>query len=223
VFLGFVDGGPGFLEFTQITASGTPTPRLIGSYIDPLGTTTGSESAVTAARQLVVVRFDSTYGPGTNWVASDAQRLHTFFQFGDPRTVLPESSIVFLADLILTQASRGDTLFGTGPQLGIIVPSDSVLADSTLVYSLEENNRALAFQTSITALPEAQVVIPVTAYLFDQQEGNVVNRGMILRLSNEGTKARHFEFYGPEAADVSKRPRIRILYTSPAGFGEGAP
>jgi hypothetical protein len=67
------------------------------------------------------------------------------------------------------------------------------------------------------------VVIPVTEYLFDEQEGNVVNRGMILRLSNEGTKARHFEFYGPLATDAAKRPRLRILYGMPADFGEDPP
>jgi len=223
LFLGFVGGGPGFFEFTQITASGVPTPRLIGSYIDSLGATTGSEAAVTATKQLVVVEFDSTYAAGTNWVVSDTQRLHTFIGFPDLNTVLPESAIVFLADLILTQAARGDTIFGTGPQVGVIVPSDSVLTDSTRVYSLAENNRPLAFQTSLTALAEAQVVIPVTAYFFDQQEKSVVNRGMILRLSNEGTKARHFEFYGPRAQDVSKRPRLRLLYSLPADFGEGRP
>jgi len=49
----------------------------------------------------------------------------------------------------------------------------------------------------------------------------VPNRGMILRLSNEGTKARHFEFYGSAAADSTVRPRLRIVYSMPARFEGG--
>ena len=49
----------------------------------------------------------------------------------------------------------------------------------------------------------------------------MANRGMILRLSNEGTKARHFEFYGTGAANAAVRPRLRIVYGMPARFEGG--
>jgi hypothetical protein len=42
---------------------------------------------------------------------------------------------------------------------------------------------------------------------------------MILRLSNEGTKARQFVFHGPSAADPALRPRLRLLYALPSDFG----
>ena len=224
LFNGFVDGGPGFVNFQQVTAALAPLPRFVGTYA--AGTTTGIESAIAPTRQLVVVEFDSTYSPGTHWVVSDAVRHHTFFTFpdlDDLRSHIPAAAFVHRADLILTQAARGDTIFGVGPNVGIVVPSDAVLADSSRVYGESENNRGLAFQTELAPAPGSLVVIAVTAYLFDQQEGTVRNRGMILRLSNEGTRARHFEFHGPAAADPALRPRLRIVYGVPTEFGEGTP
>jgi len=237
VFLGFTAGGPGFVNFQQINAASVPLPRFVGSYVDPLNpTTTGSDSPVGPARQLVVVEFDSAYSPGSNWVVSDAQRFHTFFSFpalDSLRSSIPQEAFVHRADLILTQAARGDTIFGVGPNVGVIVPSDAALTDSTLVFSEGENNRPIALpqpesQTDVAGVsltPNAgvQVVMEVTVYLFEQQEGTVKNRGMILRLSNEGTGARHFEFLGPTAIDTAQRPRLRIIYGLPADFGEGHP
>ena len=69
----------------------------------------------------------------------------------------------------------------------------------------------------------AEVTINVIEYLFDQQEGDVPNHGMLLRVSNEGTKARHFEFFGGADPDPARRPRIRIAYGLPADFGGGQP
>lgn len=233
LFRGFVEGGPGFVSFQQVTAALAPLPRFIGVY--STGTTTGIESPSAPTRQLVVVEFDSTYSTGTNWAVSDAQRFHTYCTFpdlDDLRHLLPPEAFVQRADLILTQAARGDSTFGIGPNVGVVVPSNAVLEDSSLVYTESENSRALAFQTdeiAYTAVPPigpqpgGQLIIAVTAYLFDQQEGTVKNRGMILRLSNEGTRARHFEYYGPAASDPILRPRLRIIYGLPADFGEDTP
>ena len=233
LFRGFVEGGPGFVNFQQVTAVLAPLPRFIGVYTS--GTTTGTENAVAPARQLVVAEFDSIYSTGPHWVVSDAHRFHTFCEFpdlDDLRHLLPAQAFVQRADLILTQAARGDSTFGIGPNVGVVVPSNAVLDDSTLVYTESENSRALAFQTDeipytdvppIGPAPGGQVLIAVTEYLFDQQEGTVKNRGMILRLSNEGSRARHFEYYGPTAPDPSTRPRLRIVYGLPADFGEDTP
>jgi hypothetical protein len=57
----------------------------------------------------------------------------------------------------------------------------------------------------------------VTPYFFDIQEGTVPDRGMILRLANEGTKVRHFEFYGGPAA-LNQRPQLYIVYSMPSQF-----
>ena len=59
--------------------------------------------------------------------------------------------VVHRADLVLTQAARGDTIFGLAQTLGIVVPSDAVLGDPNLVYSESENNRAVAFKTEFAA------------------------------------------------------------------------
>ncbi len=225
VWLGFVSGGPGFIDFQQVTALNQPLPRFVANYAAP--TTTGVERSVAPSRQLVVVEFDSTYTPGTNWVVSDAHRFHTFLEFSDLdrlRTQLPEAAYVLRADLLLVQVARGDTIFGIGPNIGLSVPSSAVQDDSTLVFSTDENNRALEREsiTELTPSPGSSVTINITAELAFQQEGKQ-NRGMILRLSNEGTRVRHFEFHGPAAADSTLRPRLRLIYGLPAGFGEEAP
>ena len=225
LFLGFTGGGPGFVDFQQITALNAPLPRFVATYVGTA--TTGVERSLAPARQLVVVEFDSTYSPGTNWVVSDAHRFHTYLEFSDLdrlRAQLPEEAFVLRADLLLVQAARGDTIFGTGPNIGISVPSSAVDADSTLVYSVDENNRGLEreSETALTPSPGSLVTINVTTELALQQEVKP-NRGMILRLSNEGTRARHFEFHGTAAADTTLRPHLRLVFGLPADFGEGAP
>jgi hypothetical protein len=211
LFDGFESGGPGFVEYPYLDASNIETASFNATYDDVI-------ELVVPDRRLTVVEFDTTYSPGTNLVASDGWRLHSFINFADVSTVLPESAFVERADLILVQAD----FFGWLREFGVMVPSDSVLIDSTLVFSEAENTRALAFSTSIPAA-DGTLKIEVTRYLFDQQEGSVVNRGMLLRLSNEGTSARHFEFYGPRDAMPERRPRIQIIYGLPADFGETQP
>lgn len=225
VFLGFTSGGPGFVDFQQITALNLPLPEFVANYASP--TTTGVEQMLAPSRQLVVVEFDSTFTSGTNWVVSDAHRFHTYVEFSDLdrlRAQLPEEAYVLRADLLLVQAARGDTIFGTGPNIGISVPSREVEADSTLVYSENENNRSLEPEsvTALTPSPGSLVTINITTEVALQQEGKQ-NRGLILRLSNEGTRARHFEFHGPAAADTTLRPHLRLIYGLPADFGEEAP
>ncbi|MFQ5600729.1 MAG: hypothetical protein ACE5G2_09245 [Candidatus Krumholzibacteriia bacterium] len=51
-----------------------------------------------------------------------------------------------------------------------------------------------------------------------ERRRTVEHHGMLLRLSNEGTKARHFEFYGSAEPDSALRPRVRIIYGMPADF-----
>ncbi|HZL83947.1 MAG TPA: hypothetical protein VFD07_01065 [Candidatus Krumholzibacteria bacterium] len=227
LFLGFTSGGPGFVDFQQITALNAPLPRFVANYVG--ATTTGVERSLAPARQLVVVEFDSTYSPGTNWVVSDAHRFHTYVEFRDLdqlRAQLPEAAYMLRADLLLVQAARGDTVFGTGRNLGIgiSVPSSAVDDDSNLVYSVDENNRALQPEsvTALTPSAGSLVTISITTELALQQEGKK-NRGLILRLSDEGTRARHFEFYGPAAADTTLRPHLRLVFGMPADFGEEAP
>ena len=220
-FAGFPAGGPGFVEFSynQITgATGTfnGNYKEPGSIIEPVAHTTNPK------KHRTVVEFDSTYSPGMNLVVSDGYRLHSYLKMGDlsalPDSILPDSAEVVQAELILVQATRPDTIFGVGPQIGVIVPKDT-----TQIYGKAENNRVPGFSANLAPDPEAEVVIQVTAYFFDQQEGNVTNRGMLLRLSNEGTRARHFEFHGGHDPDPAKRPRVRLIYGMPPTFGEGRP
>lgn len=217
LFDGFDADGKGFIEFPYQSNARTTNVRFVGSYRDPI--TTGIERASDPVHKLAVVEFDPNYTPGTHLVASDGHRLHTFVQFPDVSTVLPESAIVQAAELILMQADRGDSLFGEGPNLGVIV-----LSETDDPYDQIVNEKSLAFQSAIVAVPELEVSVNVTGNLFDQQEGSVGNHGYLLRLSNEGTKARHFEFFGSAEADTTRRPRIRITYGMPADFGgSGAP
>ena len=216
-FLSFAAGGRGFLEFPFRDLRGNSRFQLNGFNADrPNAIVTGAPFRV---RDIVLL--DSLYTPGTKVVASDGYRFHSYLKFPDLsalRTAVPESALIHLAELILTQTDTlAGTSFGSGPEIGIVIPTDT-----TKIYTDSTASRPLAFKESLAAaVPLAQVAIPVTAYYFDQQEGRVPNRGMILRLSNEGTKARHFEFYGSAAADSTVRPHLRIVYSMPARFEGG--
>lgn len=206
----------GFLEIPFLDATGAATAQLIAFSNDQ----TAAIATVTprAGRRRSVVDFDNSYTPGTKLVLSDGHRLHSYLRFAPLSRVLPESALVHRADLFLTQVdSLSGTSFGSGPAFGVVVPTDS-----TSIFTREQNLRAFAsgFTTSLAALPGTRSVIQVTPYLFDIQEGRVADRGMLLRLSNEGTKARHFEFFGGAAAD-SLRPRLRIVYSLPSQFERG--
>jgi len=210
-FEGFTAPGRGFLELPLQNSS--LVAQLIVFSVDR----TVAVQTATPVRSRPVVEFDPMYDPGTKVVVSDGFRLHTFLKFAPLRRVLPESALVFSAELVLTQVDTLDGFaFGTGPNLGVVVPSDTtqIFSDSTAL-------RPIAFATPLTAIANTTVSIPVTPYIFDIQEGDVRDRGMILRVSNEGTKARHFEFYGSAAVDSLVRPRLRIVYGFPAEF-EGA-
>jgi hypothetical protein len=210
-FVGFDVGGPGFLEIPA-TINNTAAAQLIGdSNLDP----SGAIFSVGPERRLTVVEYDSTFSYGTNFVTSDGYRQHTYVKFVAPDSVLPDSALVYMAELIVTQVEAADgDVFSEGPQLGIIVPSDT-----TAIFSVEQNTRPLSFTATLAPLPGTTVVLNVTPYIFDQQEGKVSNRGMILRLSNEGTKVRHYEFYGARDPDPARRPRIRVIYGLPSDLG----
>jgi hypothetical protein len=212
-FVGFDAGGPGFLEIPA-TVNNAAAAQLIGdSDLNP----SGAIFSVGPKRRLTVVEFDSTASFGTNFVTSDGYRQHTYVKFVSPDSVLPDSALVFVAELIVTQVETADgSVFGEGPQLGIIVPTDT-----TAIFSEEQNTRPLSFTATLAPLPGSTVALNVTPYLFDQQENAVSNRGMILRLSNEGTKVRHYEFYGSRDPDPARRPRIRVIYGLPSDFGGG--
>jgi hypothetical protein len=165
-------------------------------------------------RRRSVVEIDSFYTAGTNLAVSDGFRLHAFVQFDSLRNVLPDSALVYLAELVLTQVHSPNSNFtsGTGEnRLGVIVP------DSLPFTTKSTNERRISFRSSIVPLGGTTVTMTVTPYLFDQQEGNVPNRGMILALEEEGTRIRHFEFYGAAAPDTL-RPRLRLVYGFPAPF-----
>jgi hypothetical protein len=214
VLRGFDSGAPGFLEYTYRGSSNDPTAVFNGfSNDDP------SSAILTATplRQMAVVEYDSTYSPGTNWVISDGHRQHTWMVFDELSTVLPPDAFVHRADFVLTQVDSASGLsFGTSPSLGVMIP-----LDTTQVFSEEQNTLALSFSAPLDNVPGSQVSLNVTAYLLDQQEGTVANSGMILRLSNEGSKVRHFEYHGVDDPDPAVRPRIRIYYGLPADFGDG--
>lgn len=213
-FSGFTGGGRGFLEFPFADLRGNARIQLNGF---DAGRSTAVVTGVPFRVRDVVV-FDPNYNPGTNVVASDGHRLHTYLQFPDVRTAVPESAIIHLAELILTQTdTTAGTSFGTSQQIGVVIPTDT-----TKIYTDSTAARGLAFSSPLVSpVPGTEVAITITLYVFDQQEGRVPNRGMILRLSNEGTKARHFEFYGTGAANPAVRPRLRIIYGMPARFEGG--
>ena len=150
-------------------------------------------------------------------MVSDGYRQHTWVVFDSPSTLLPPGAFVHRADFVITQVDSASGLaFGSSPSIGVMIP-----LDTTQVFSEEQNTLALSFSTVLDNLPGAQVSLNVTAYLLDQQEGSVENTGMILRLSNEGSKARHFEYHGVDDPDPAVRPRIRLYYGMPADFGDG--
>ncbi len=205
-------GGKGFLEVRLRDGGGNPTTQLIGfSNEDAIAIAT-----VLPVKQTPVVLYDATYNPGNNLVVSDGFRQHTFLQMAPLSTVLPESALVHRAELRLTMVgTTGGNTFGSSGGIGIIVPADTTI---TTRFSRATNNRAFGFSAPLITSPDSiEVPILVTSYFFDIQEGNVTDNGMILRLTNVGTKARHFEFYGG-AAPVSLRPRLYLVYSMPSRF-----
>jgi hypothetical protein len=213
-FRNFAGPGRGFLEIPLRTRVGTLAGTLNGF-------SAASNTAIVSAapvRSRPVVEFDPSYSPGTKLVVSDGYRMHTYLRFASLRTApLPESALVYRADLILTQVDTlTGTSFGTTPSFGAVIPADTVkiYRDSTAL-------RGLAFKTLLVAVPGAHTTLAVTPYVFDIQEKHVPDLGMILRLSNEGSKVRHFEFYGSAALDPLVRPRLRIVYSLPARFERG--
>jgi hypothetical protein len=210
VFRGFdPSGGRGFLEVRLRDDNSNPTTQLIGFSNEDAA----AIATVLPVKQTPVVLYDTNYNPGTNLVLSDGFRQHTFLRFAPLTSALPESALVHRAELRLNQVhTTAGTSFGASQALGVIVPDDT-----TTIFSRATNNRAFGFSATLTTFPGIEVPIVVTSYIFDIREGTVPDRGMILRLSNEGTKARHFEFYGGAAAD-SLRPRLHIIYSMPAGF-----
>jgi hypothetical protein len=214
-FVDFPAPGEGFLEFPFRTASGTHAAQLLGFE----NGVTNAIATVDPVRQMPVVTFGS-YDPGTKLVASDGHPLHSWLRFAPLRDHLPDSALVHVAELVLTPVEpAAGTHFGAAQQLGIVVP-----ANRDSLFTRNTNRRALAFSTVFAGItpgaPITPVVIAVTPYVFDLQEGTVEDNGMILRLSNEGTKVRHFEFHGGQAP-LDVRPRLRIVYSVPARFEGG--
>lgn len=210
VFEGFeATSDDGFLEVRLRDSNLVPTTQLIGfSNEDATAIAT-----VLPRNQTGVASYDSTYSPGTRLVVSDGFRQHSYLQFAPLSTVVPESALVHRVELRLTLAdSTAGNSFGTATLIGVIVPEDT-----TTITSPATNNRVLGFSARMTTVPGVQVPIVVTPYFFDIQEGTVPDRGMILRLSNEGTKVRHFEFYGGPAS-LSQRPQLYIVYSMPSQF-----
>lgn len=220
----FTIDGPGFMEFPYRGVGGASNVHLVGIY-----GTQRIERSVAPETNLAFVEFDPDFSPDGNMVVSDGHRWHTYVRFPDlESTPIPESAFVHRADLILYLADRRDTIFGSGPDFGVVVPGKS---DPSVIFSKEENDRTPLFRGSLsspTRLPCTtptfgdSLVIQVTTYLFDQQDGNVPNNGMLLRLTDEGIGARHFEFFGSAAAE-SVRPRIKIIYALPPDFSGEQP
>jgi hypothetical protein len=207
----FASGEPGFLEYPF--ANGVVQTAVFNGFSNDQPS--GAILTANPLKRVTVVAFDSTYSVGTNWACSDGYRLHTWVLFDSLSTVLPAKAFVQRADFVFTQVDSAGLIFGNGPSIGVMIPSDT-----SLVYTEAQNQLGLSFSTRLDKLPGSQVSLNVTAYLLDQQEGSVPNTGMILRLSNEGTKARHFEFFGSQASDPAHRPRVRIIYGMPTDFGD---
>jgi len=207
--------GQGFLEYLYAPLGKPLSAQFHGQANGDVADMT----AVGAAHHRTFVDFDSlSYNPGTKLVVSDGYRLHSFLKFASVRTVLPDSALVYRAELLLTQV---DTLtgrsFGDAQSFGVVVPNDTTPGAE---FSKKQNELPVSFKSLLSVAPGVTSVIPVTPYVFDQQENHVSNRGLILKLTNEGTKVRHFEFYGAAAAD-SIGPRLRIYYGYPAQFEGG--
>lgn len=212
VFRSFASGEPGFLEYPYL--NGVVPAAIFNGFSDDVPS--GTILTANPSKRVTVVEFDSTYSTGTNWATSDGYRLHTWVLFDSVSTVLPPGAFVHRADFVITQVdSASGLIFGAGPSVGVMIPSDT-----TQVFSEAQNTLGLSFTATLENLPGSQVSLNITAYMLDQQEGTVPNTGMILRLSNEGTKARHYEYFGSQTADVARRPVVRIIYGVPSDFGE---
>ena len=213
VLRSFSSGTAGFAEYPFLSTASLPTALFNGFSNDvPSGTILTARPT----KRVTVVEFDSTYTTGTNWATSDGHRLHTWVMFDSLSSALPPNAYVARADFVFTQVdSASGLILGAGPSVGVMIPSDT-----SQVFTKEQNTLALSFTAPLVKLPGSQVSLNVTAYFLDQQEGKVPNTVMILRLSNEGTKARHFEFFGSRDSDPARRPRVRIIYGLPSDFGE---
>jgi hypothetical protein len=223
-FEGFTAPGKGFLTLPRVDSAG----RLRGN-VNVFSN--DRESAIVTAipfRSRPVVEYSATCPTAGELAISDGFRLHTYLQFAPVRSVLADSALVFLAELVLTQAdTAGCAAFSNAEtDLQIVVP-----ADTTMIYAEATASRPTSFRGPLAAVPGTPVSVVVTPYIFDLQEGNLVspdsarvhlsNPHLILRVSAEGTLTRHFQFHGAAAADSTLRPYLRIVYGYPTGFGGG--
>lgn len=214
LFESFVDPGQGFLRYTFVDATGAEASKLNGFAAGEVT----AMATVNPTRRRMVAEFDTTYAMQGKLVVSDGYRLHTYFKFPNLRTVLADSALIYSAELVLTQTDSLDgTSFGVADKLGVIVPRDLTVS----VYSKIANIQTPSFTGALTPGAGNSTTLNVTAYVLDQQETPLANRGFILALSAEGTEIRHFEFYGSAAADSLRRPSLRIIYGFPAQFEGG--
>jgi hypothetical protein len=214
IFQGFDSPGEGFLRYTYVDAAGLEASQLNGFSAEQ----TAAMVTVNPKRRRTVAEYDSTYSTASRLVVSDGYRWHTLFRFPDLNSVLPESALIYSAELVLTQTDTlSGTSFGVATQLGLIVPSDTTISE----YSTTANTRPPSFTGTLTLGPENATTLNVTAYLLAQQESHAANRGFILALSAEGTEVRHFEFYGTTSPDSTRLPSLRLIYGFPAQFEGG--
>jgi hypothetical protein len=230
-FEGFTVPGKGFLALPRVDSAG----RLRGNVI---AFSNDRENAIVTAipfRSRPVVEYSATCPTAGELAISDGFRLHTYLQFAPLRTVLAESALVFQAELVLTQS---DTTACAGfssaeTDLQVFLPADTL---ATTIYSEATASRPTQFRGPIAAVPSTPVSVFVTPYIFELQEGLIASRDttgmmdvttitanphLLLRVSAEGTRARHFEFHGAAAADSTLRPYLRIVYGYPSGFDGG--
>lgn len=212
IFAGLEGGAPGFLEIPYGSRTST-TAKLIGdSEADPAN----AIFSLGPERRVTVVAFDNSFPIGTNFLVSDGYRQHTYVRMTSPRELLPESAIVLHAELILTQVEGGDgSVFGRGlTRVGVMAPTDT-----TMLYSVEQNTLALEGATELLPSPGANIGIVITRLVTDAHNGKSANLDILLRLANEGTKVRHYEFYGARDPDPARRPLVRVIWGLPSDFG----
>jgi hypothetical protein len=216
VFQSFVSPGEGFLRYTFLDANGKRASQLNGFATGEVN----AMATVSPTQRRTVADFDSTYAMHGKLVLSDGYRLHTYFRYPNVRTALPDSALVYSAELVLTQTDSldGINFGGSTEKMGLIIPTPKGAFFFTSEFV---NTRPPSFTGPLTVGPGTTTTINVTAYLLDQQERHSANRGMILVLPAEGTEVRHFEFYGTSAPDSTQLPSLRIIYGFPARFEGG--
>jgi len=123
-------------------------------------------------------------------------------------SAVDDSASINEANLVLKVVPG--SVFGISQSVELYVPNSSDPSDSEFLRGQGVTRTTIADSTDL--------VLPVTNVLLDILSGRLENNGFALRYLSENTEVRQAEFY--TTANVALRPKIYVIYSTPAEFEE---